>query len=52
MVQGAEGVHSVLVDGAAGNLNVVFDPGKTSPEKLAQRIRDRGYTVDRVNLMK
>jgi copper chaperone CopZ len=45
-------VNSVYVDPGTGNVTVSYDPAKTSAEKLAQAIRDKGYSVDSVKILK
>lgn len=52
MIASVDGVYTVYADITSGNLNVEYDPVKTSPEELAQKIRDRGYHVDSIKLMK
>ncbi|BCX89838.1 periplasmic mercuric ion binding protein [Methylomarinovum tepidoasis] len=38
-----EGVQSAKVDMARGTAEVVFDPARVSPERLAQAVSDAGY---------
>lgn len=38
-----EGVQSAKVDMAKGTAEVVFDPVRVSPERLAQAVSDAGY---------
>ena len=42
-LKGTTGVKSAYVDLMANRANVVFDPGKASPERLIQAIREAGY---------
>ena len=47
----ADGVNAVGIDNGSGNVTVNYDPGKNSPEKLAQLLRDKGYGVRSVEVL-
>jgi len=40
-----EGVSQATVNFAAGNLNVVYDRGRVSPEEMKKEVKDIGYTL-------
>jgi copper chaperone len=42
-LQQLDGVRTAAADHQAGEVRVVFDPGETSPEAIAARVRETGY---------
>ena len=47
----AEGVYAVSMDQGSEDVLVTYDSMKTSAEKLAQIVREKGYTVKRVKVL-
>ena len=51
ILSSTDGVNAVSIDTGSGNITVNYNPTKTSAEKLAQSLRERGYGVRSVQVL-